>query len=351
MSKAAGTLSGHEVFEAELTSFEETEDGRLMASVRILKAGLSKNRRNYPSHLVQEAVNKGLFNGLHMFLNHDRKRPNPGERDFNEVVSVVESTSWDEKEQAMNGRVEFFDRSFYDKAQRAKSYLGVSINALVRGNRRTIAGETFEDVTGWTRPRSVDWVWNPAAGGAILAFEDEDEDVIDWSKVTVEDLKKNAPQVYEAIESAKGPDDDEDNEDPAVKPVDPKAIAMAVAEAMNQRDEDQAEKDRKIKSARTLVQKAFDESGLPEAVSKRVMRSFEDVEEFDDKAVAEAITEAKEELKAIGAGPHIKGEGPTGGASETSTKTFSVHESVKDVFGFNKPKSSTKSDDPEEGTK
>lgn len=340
-------LRGHEVFDAEPV-FEEV-DGRMMATIRILRAGTSKNRRTYPSVLVQEAVSKGLFNGLKMFKDHNREKPDPQSRKIDEMVSGIESTSWDAESQSMNGRVEFFDRNFYDYAQRAKNFMGVSINALVRGNRRTVKGEVYEDVTGWVNPRSVDWVTTPAAGGAILAFEDEDEDVaIDWSQVTPELLKANASAVYEAIQAEvkKEPDPEPPDGGEVVTPAE---LAKAVQEAIDQEREKQEQKDKKRVAARTAVADAFNKSGLPDVVAKRVMRTFEDVEEFDEKAVGDAITEAKEELKAVGAGPRITGQGPTGSGDKPETPSFSVHESVKSAFGIVPKKA--KSDDSEEGAK
>lgn len=327
---------------AVLDSFEETDDGRMYARLRLLRSGTSKNRRTYPPHVVKEAVDKKLFDGVLMFTKHDKKRPEAEDRGFHEMVSAIESTSWDEDQKAMNGRVEFFDRPFYDKAQRAKDYIGVSINALVRGTRRIVGGQVFEDVEGWQRPRSVDWVFNPAAGGAILAFEDEDEEVaIDWSKITPEELKKNAPEVYEAIEAEKTGDPEEDPKEPVkskkTETGDEKAMVARedveemVKQAIKADREAEEAKRTKRETAAASVRAAFEKSGLHPKVRARVMAGFEGVEEYDEKAVTEAIEAAKEELKAVGAGPHISGMGPSGGGSDgdKGEKVFSVHESVK----------------------
>lgn len=341
---------------AVIDSFEETDDGRMFANIRIIKSGTSKNRRTYPPSVVQEAVNKKFWDGTLMFLKHDRKRPEAGDREFGEMVSAIESTSWDAKEQAANGRVEFFDRPFFEKAQRAKDYIGVSINSLVRGTRRVVGGEVFEDVTAFVKSRTVDWVFNPSAGGAILAFEDEDDEVaLDWSKVTAEDLKRNNQAVYEAIQKealeAAGPDDDPDDEGDGIKKMD---VARIVREAIEQEREQQAESAKKRKNARELVAAAFEKSGLPATTKKRVMTSFEDVEEFDEAAINEAITAAKEELKAAGAGPHITDMGPTAGGGTTDNgkpeKVLVVHESVRSSFlGKRDAESTKKSDDSQEG--
>lgn len=334
----------------EAAVFEEI-DGHMMASVRILKAGTSKNRRNYPPTLVKEAVDKKIFDNIQMFINHDRKSPEPQGRGLQEMVSAIESTSWNDTDKAMDARVEFFDRNFFDYAQRAKNYMGVSINALVKGNRRVVQGQTFEDVTQWVQPRSVDWVTTPAAGGAILAFEDEEENnVIDWTKITAAELKANAAEVYEAIQ-AEVKTQEPDPEPPAGDKLTAAQVATIVQEAIEKERKENSAKTERQTTARLAIQDAFEKSGLPIPTRTRVMASFEGVEQFDEKVISAAIESAKEELKAVGAGPVITGMGPSGGGDDKAeAKSFSVHESVKAQFGF-KPAKSTNSDDSKEGAK
>lgn len=319
----------------ESAVFEEV-DGRMMATVRILKAGKSKNRRNYSPKVVKEAVDRKIFDGALMFKDHDRKRGEPQQRGIDEMVSTIESTTFDEATNSAIGRVEFFDRPFFNKAQAAKDRLGVSINALVKGTRQVIAGEVQEDITGWGRGRSVDWVLFPSAGGQILAFEDEDvEPMLDWSKVTPEELKKNAPAVYEQMqkeavaeaEKANPPADDKKT-DPPVDAVPREEVQSMITKALEDAQKVASEKQGKITATATKIRDAFEKSGLPPRTRARIMASYEGVEEFDEAAVTESIKTAKEELDAAGAGPHITGMGPSDGTAKAVT-TFSVHESVR----------------------
>jgi hypothetical protein len=319
----------------ESAVFEEA-DGKMMATIRILKAGTSKNRRTYPPAVVKAAYESKLFDGAPMFVDHDRKRAEPGQRSFNEMMSVVESTTFDDVSQSLIGRVRFFDRPFYEKTQEAREHVGVSINALVRGDRKVVAGEVHEDVTGWGRGRSVDWVINPAAGGQILAFEDEDvESMIDWSKVTADDIKKNAAAVYESIQKDAVGSADEHKDDPPAKDapaVSAADIQKAVQEAIDAERKAAEAKAEKQRTAANSIREAFSKSGLPQRTQARVMHAFEGVEEYDEKQVNAAIEDAKAELQEVGAGPHIRGMGPSGGGSSDKTQkevTFSAHESVR----------------------
>lgn len=333
-------------FQLDDTAVFEEVDGRMMASIRVLRAGKSKNRRNYSPAIVKEAVDNHVFDRARMFRDHDRKRANPQERSINEMVSIIESTSYDDVSHSMNGRVEFFDRPFYEYAQRAKDYIGVSINALVKGTRQLVAGEVHEEITGWGPARSVDWVMFPAAGGSILAFEDEDVVTMpDWTQITAEDLKTNAPEVYESILASAEPPPKVDPPKKEPTPEQKPDIAKLVAEAIDEERTKANEKAARQKTAGDAVREAFKNSGLPTRTQTRVMASFEGVEEYDEKAVAEAIKSAKEELQEVGAGPRISGMGPsTGGGSTVASQEFSVHESVRSAFGIKKEASKEAAD-------
>lgn len=338
--------------EAEFQVEEGT--GKLRAKIRIIKAGLSKNNRNYRATAVKEAVNKGMFNGIRMFINHN-KDGSPLKRGMKELVSAIETTEWNEQDQAMDGWVEFFDKEFYDYAQRAKDYIGPSINALVRGTRIPQAtGRALEDIQAFHEPRSVDWVVYPAAGGAILAFEDEeDEDdmSVDWTKITPEEFQKNVPaSVLEQIK-AEAKAEAEKNVKPAqegeekegeTKVLTQEEIQALVDEGIRKHDEEVQKVRLRQEAAATELRAAFAKSGLPEKTRTRVMASFEGIEEYDEKKVEAAITAAKEELQAVGAGPHITGMGPSGDSSENKgPKPFSVKESVESVFGMHQTPAKT----------
>jgi len=102
----------------------------------------------------------------------------------------------------------------------------------------------------------------------------------------------------------------------------------------------------KQRLAADQVREAFASSGLPPVTQKRLIASYEGIEEFDKTKVEKDIADAKEELKAAGAGPVITGMGPSGGTGEQSQKpTYSVKESVMEHFAGKKP---AKSDDSHE---
>lgn len=338
-----------EVFDLSEAEFETIEEAgghkRLMATVRILKSGRSKNNRNYRPQALKEAVDQKLFDGIRMFINHDPSKP-PMRRPMQEMASAIESTSYHEADKAIDARVEFFDEKFYDYTQRAKKYMGDSINALVRGTRiKGSDGVMEEDIQGIVQPRSVDWVIYPAAGGEILAFEGEDEGAeVDWDKLTLDELKKNAPHLITEMEAERPPDPDPDDDekdddekddekdDDAAESLNRAAIEALVQEGVKSYIAGQeAEKAKKTQAAEKVRAKMAT-SGLPEKTRARVTASFEGATEYEEVKVQKAIDEAKEELKAVGAGPHITGNGPSAG-SAANGRTFSVKEDVEAHFG------------------
>jgi hypothetical protein len=361
----------HEVREMlQLEAYEALqtgEDGRRRAKMTLIRAGMSANRRNYRASALEAAANAGKYNGLRMFVDHSEKPPL--KRSLNEVVSGVESSQWNSANQTVEGTVVFFDDSFADKVEKAKSFVGVSVNNLIRASRQPQAdGTVMEDVQSIERVHSVDWVIYPAAGGELQHFlesEEGDGMAIDWTKITADDLKKNAPAIVKLLQEETNPPDDDDEEEDTddtdsgsgangedkPEPVTKESIAQMIAQGIAQHDREIASAAEKQRAAASLVQAHLDKSGLPQVVRARMARTFATMPAaaVTESAVTESITEAKEELKALKVGPQITGMGPSGSQNnDTSTRRVSVRESVESFFAGPKKKTT---DGASEGAK
>jgi len=232
----------------------------------------------------------------------------------------------------------------------------------------------MEDIYGFHQPKSVDWVLFPAAGGGIEAWESEGEAVIDWESITEADIQKNLPSLWAKWHpenhgqpgvhgSSQEGEEEEEDDQPAQTKKTPKKkgtdqfvareeVASIVAEALTAHDKEREKIEEKQRLAADQVREAFAGSGLPPVTQKRLIASYEGIEEFDKTKVEKDIADAKEELKAAGAGPVITGMGPSGGAGEGTgdqTPTYSVKESVESHFAG--PKKSAKSDDSHDDKK
>jgi 5-carboxymethyl-2-hydroxymuconate isomerase len=339
-------INGREIIDVAEAEFSKDEaTGRMFADVVLIKAGRAKNPRNYRPNALRRAVEQKTYEGLRMFVNHSDKPPI--KRNWDEMVSAVESTTWDPAIKPLGGiraRAEIFDAKFFEKAQLAKKYMGVSADHQI-GITRVREGVRFiEDVHEIIGARSVDWVLFPSAGGEIIQFateSDEGEDV-DWDKLTLDDLKANAPEIIKQLQAegkpateGKGPEDDDDEgeaDEEFVKKSDVGKIVQEQVQAIQKAaDENSRKRTNATKQTRDFVAK----SGLPSRVQSRLVNQFSDSLEYDEASVKEAVEEAKEELKEAGAGkPRITDMGASGGEEKTPTlQRTSARESVEAAFG------------------
>jgi len=323
----------HDLFETSESDFEVFEGtGELKSRNVIIRAGRSKNRRHYRESTLRDAAVRGIFNGTRMFVNHSDKLPT--RRPMQDMVSGVENVTYDEEKKALVGDVIYFSQEFFDFAKRARNFMGNSIAALVEGQKRKDNdGTYFEDISRIVQPRSVDWVVFPAAGGGIEAFVSEGEDDVDWNELTLEALEENAPALIEELKQKLTPPPVEPPAEPPAEPV--VLTTEAVQDMVQQLLHEAAEATALREVEQGKIREYIGKSGLPERTKVRLMAQFALTESFDEEKINVAVTEAREELKAAGAGPRITGQGPTGAAATTVAKR-PAREAVESYFGVTK---------------
>lgn len=317
-----------EAVEADFSTEEST--GALRSTNVIIRAGRSKNNREYRESALRTAGAKGLFTGIRMFVDH-RRGSLPTQRSVNEMVAGIEKSWYDEGKKALMGDVVYFDAAFHDKVKRAQGFLGNSISALVRGTRvKDSSGTFYEDISEIVRPKSVDWVIFPAAGGGVESFATEGENDVDFENLTLEELEANAPALVEELKKKLTP-----------PPVDPKptpeVISMeAVESIVEKRLSERLQAIEANEAEQAKIREHIGKAALPDRTRTRLMVQFESATTFDAAKVDEAINEAREELKAAGAGPVITGQGPSGDSSVPKTTVMRASEAVDAAFGIAK---------------
>jgi hypothetical protein len=328
----------HEVIDASEAEFSRDETtGKMTGRVKIIQAGRAKNPRTYRSSALRKAAKEGVYNGLRMFVNHSDKPPI--KRSLTEMVAAVESTEYDPKTDAVYGNVQFFDKEFFEFAVHAKKYMGVSAAHRIRVNYVQEGHKTIEDVQEIIGGHSVDWVVYPSAGGEAISFarESEGADDVEWSEVTLDQLKTHAPQLLEEfkaslpVQESTEPEPPVDGGEKLTRADVSKLVAEEVAAIQKQMAEENGKKEEASKKFREFISK----SGLPSRTQARLINQFAGSTTFAEEDVKEAIEDAKAELKEAGAGPKITGMGPSGSSGE-GTKTVSVKESVDAFFGMTK---------------
>src|SRR6185503_10455395 len=338
------TATGREIIAVSEAEFSRDEaSGRMFADLVLIKAGRDKNPRNYRASALRRAVESHVYDGLRMFVDHSDKPPL--KRKMDEMVSAVESTSWDPNIAPLGGiraRTEIFDKEFFEKAEKAKKYMGVSADHDIGITRVREGQRTIEDVHEIITARSVDWVLFPSAGGEIVQFarESEEGEDVDWSKVTLDDLKANAPELLEAmkaeVKESIGPDDEPDDDEGDDKEFVKKSdVTKLVQEQVQAIQKDADDKARKRTNATKQTRDFVAKSGLPSRTQTRIVNQFADALDYDEESVKEAVEEAKEELKEAGAGkPRITDMGNSGGEEkEPTVQRASARESVEAAFG------------------
>jgi len=262
---------------------------------------------------------------------------------MDEMVAAVESTEYDAKTDAIYGNVVYFDEKFFEKAQAAKKFMGVSADHRIRVNYVQENRKTIEDVQEIIGARSVDWVIYPSAGGEIISFarESEGADEVEWSDITLDQLKTNAPQVLEefkaSIQVKEGKDPDPEPTPDPPENLTRAEVAKLVQEQVQTIQTQMTEDNEKKEAAAKKYRELFSKSGLPSRTQSRLISQFAGATEFSEGDAKEAVEEAKAELKEAGAGPKITGLGPSGPSGDDGErKTVSVQESVNAFFGMTK---------------
>lgn len=359
------TLSTRHILHVEEAEFHTDEKtGRMTGKIQIIKAGRAKGKkRDYTSQALRQAAKEGIYNGIRMFVDHSDKTPL--KRSMQELVSAVESTEYNPKTDAIDGQVEFFNKDFFDYAQRAKKYMGVSASHQIMVNNVMEGRDTIQRVVKIPSADSVDWVVYPAAGGEALSFAQESEGVedVDWEKVTLKDLKEHAPTLLEEHKKEVAKESEEPEEDPKLKktneseddqPMSKAEVTRLVQEQVQSiQKASEAENEKRI-AAGKKIREFVGKAGLPQRVATRIINSFADATEYVEESVKASVDDAKEEMKELGVrGPKITGNGTTQttSASESETEAPRVHharESVEAAFGVKTKKVEAKKDDKKE---
>jgi hypothetical protein len=165
--------------------------------------GNKRDRFFYPSKTIREAVEAGRFDGVRMFANHPRKSDEKElpERSVRDWVGVIKETIWDEVRDRPRSRLKVLDRDAYERFKEAPEYIAFSVMGGGRARPGRVDGEEARVVESMDKVRSVDWVTEAGAGGAIDFAEAEyDEELdVDINALTIEQLREARPDLVEAL--------------------------------------------------------------------------------------------------------------------------------------------------------
>jgi hypothetical protein len=251
----------------------------------------------YTEEALKAAVNDGIFNGRKMYANHPRRSDEKElpERDVRDWVATVKETVWDNQRRQPRSRLRVYDKGAYERFKDAPDEIAFSIlgGGVARpgkvGNREARIVEALKKI------RSIDWVTEAGAGGAIDFAESAHEEFeMDLNNLTAEQLRDGNPALYAALTGVKESEGDPEGQ-PEPEQDEIAALRAEVAELRAEQDKT------RVKEAAAEANKdaiAFAESVVGETLLPKVAKDAV-VSRFKEATVGEGfLFPTKEGLKA-----------------------------------------------------
>lgn len=280
--------------------------------VRLLKAGVSHNRNEYPLHVLREAA--PLFNGARVRAVTDEEHLSGRKGGVRDLVAGVSDATADDK--GLVGTVTVSEAEKWlavkmnDALNGIPGFFGFSLVAEARGKVIRSAGKIVRRVSKITKVSFVDAVVDPSAGGEIMGLAEamtEQEDAMNREKL-LKLIESKAPEFFktldvdnlsdeelmgklaEALDETKDPDpDDKPGDDTTILAEAKTAITAALAGFREELDLS-VKKRLDADAASRLFADLFTESKLPADARAFVLGTIEEAKLGDATAIAEAIT-------------------------------------------------------------
>ena len=321
--------------------------------------GNKRDRFYYPPETLREAVDKGLFNGRKVYKNHPtkedkQKRP---ERNVDDWVAVVRETRWDATRDVPVSSVQVVDEGVYKRWKAAPDHVAFSVLGDGSARAGRVDGKDARIVESIGQIRSVDWVTEAGAGGAIFAESEGDDMPVDWSAITADDLRENRPDLIDALREADEPegqsaatgDDVEDagepEQEPAGEPVPEEYVSRAEFDALRRELVTMKVKEAVAEGkerARAIVEAAVRDADLTRAAKDFVVSEFSEVSvgeglTYDSpaalqKAVGAKVTQVKSLTAGLVRKSGVRGLGASTEVAEPRSQREQVRESVAATF-------------------
>jgi hypothetical protein len=175
-----------------------------------IKPGWGNARDNnfYPVDTLKEATVSGKFNHLKMFKDHPRKSDEKDlpERSVDRWFATTREAVWDEAKQQPRVPIKVHEDSDFRRMEEAPEQVAFSVLGGGRARAGSVEGKAGKIIESIEKLRSVDWVTEAGAGGAIAFAESatgiNEELEVDITNMTVEQLnslKESNPALYEHV--------------------------------------------------------------------------------------------------------------------------------------------------------
>lgn len=319
-AKADNAGAVHETFTESLSLTEANVNvEKREIIVDLIRAGWNNQAtRFYKPSALKEAVEKKLFENVKNFSSHLLPNDKNG-RGFRDIKDWMSTTTgaWMEGD-VVKGKITIHDDWLFTRVQDAvaRENLGLSINGAGKQIKGMAEGKKGMIIESIEQMDSVDWVPNPGAGGRVLAIAESDTENknteggnMEWESLSVYDIKKNRPDLIEAIAEEKTD-----------------ALQKELKEAKESADK-AMEKLTLIESDKVKLEtlKAkLDEAKLPELLRKKIEKQYEGrtfaTVELLRESIDETVKAEKEFVEALQkTNPRITGMGENGARKAAGT--------------------------------
>ena len=290
----------------EGATFSEDNGNRTIQNVVFLGAE-SAHGYTYKQEAMAKAV--GLYNGVRCFINHpNAEEEKSGRRDLMKMAGMTRDARHEDGK--IKGSMVLLDdqygRKFWNIAHSMPTVAGCS--HVADGSMVEEGGKKFVDDI--SEVVSVDLVVQGATTKNVFESIDERKDDMDYSKITIEELKRLRPDLYKIavaegmVEGKKSRDDEFKKLTESNADLKKKVDEQAVKEALSTKKAD--------------VDKLLSESKLPKAAKTELFREQLMAIDGDDFAKdAKALIEDRQALAGGVKGMGSREEGsPGGGGSD-----------------------------------
>ena len=288
------------------------EKGR--ATVIVIKPGFNTSEdRYYPAEMLKRDYK--VFEGQKMYADHPTEQEDKDlpERSIKtgSWVAVLKDVTVDESG-VVTGVAEIIEEWLKEKLSTLQkkgllSEMGISINAVGNASKGKIDGKETLVIEELTGARSVDFVTEPGAGGAVTLYESDRGYDIDLVELSV--LKERRPDLVKIIEAdnrakvmleVKAVSELEDRVKElegqnATLTTDNTTLTTEKSELQTKIDE--ADKAKAKAEAQATIKEAVDKAELPEAAKKRLTERFESADTAD--GITEAIQAESDYIKEL----------------------------------------------------
>jgi hypothetical protein len=302
------------------TSLTEAEvDTKGIAKIIVIKPGFGNPVDNhyYPAETL--ARDFSMFEGIKMYADHqteeeEKSRP---EGSIRQWVASLKNVEYKEGIGVVGDAV-IIEPWLQAKLavlrdKKLLSEMGISIRAAGIGTKGKMEGKDTNVVERITQVRSVDFVTEAGAGGMVTLYE-AGASQYDVDVVSLEELKSRRPDLVKIIETevktkilreVKTMAEQEDK----IKELETNLTTLTTERDGLKVKITESEKAQKKAEAKSVIDKAISESGLPAPSKARLTESFKETETAT--GIAEAIKTETKYIADLAEAGKVKGMGPT----------------------------------------